>query len=49
METIEIQTGAKPDAAVIWLHGRAPTARFELSCPSWRSPPALRALHLPHA
>jgi phospholipase/carboxylesterase len=51
METIEIQTGAKPDAAVIWLHGLGADGHdFEPIVPELRLPPALQLRFIfPHA
>src|SRR5258706_9836440 len=51
METIEIQTGAKPDAAVIWLHGLGADGHdFEPIVPELRLPPAMQLRFVfPHA
>jgi phospholipase/carboxylesterase len=51
MEAIEIQTGAKPDAAVIWLHGLGADGHdFEPIVPELRLPPALQLRFIfPHA
>src|SRR3954465_15766465 len=41
METIEIQVGAKPEAAVIWLHGLGADGHdFEPIVPELRLPPS---------
>ncbi len=43
METIEIETGARPDAAVIWLHGLGADGRdFEPIVPELRLPARLQ-------
>jgi len=51
METVEIQTGAKPDAAVIWLHGLGADGHdFEPIVPELRLPGALQLRFVfPHA
>ena len=51
METIEIQTGPKPGAAVIWLHGLGADGHdFEPIVPELRLPPALQVRFIfPHA
>ena len=51
MDEIEIETGANPDAAVIWLHGLGADGRdFEPIVPELRLPAALRLRFVfPHA
>jgi phospholipase/carboxylesterase len=51
METVEIQTGPRPDAAVIWLHGLGADGHdFEPIVPELRLPPALQLRFVfPHA
>src|SRR5258706_14471664 len=51
MGTIEIQTGPRPDAAVIWLHGLGADGHdFEPIVPELRLPPALQLRFVfPHA
>ena len=51
METVEIQTGAKPDAAVIWLHGLGADGHdFEPIVPELRLPASLAVRFIfPHA
>jgi phospholipase/carboxylesterase len=51
MDTIEIATGARPDAAVIWLHGLGADGHdFEPIVPELRLPAALRLRFIfPHA
>ena len=51
MQTIQIQTGAKPDAAVIWLHGLGADGHdFEPVVPELRLPAALQVRFVfPHA
>jgi phospholipase/carboxylesterase len=51
MEAIEIKTGPKPDAAVIWLHGLGADGHdFEPIVPELRLPPALQVRFVfPHA
>ena len=51
METIEIETGARPDAAVIWLHGLGADGHdFEPIVPELRLPAALQLRFIfPHA
>ena len=51
METLEIQTGPRPDAAVIWLHGLGADGHdFEPIVPELRLPPALQLRFIfPHA
>jgi phospholipase/carboxylesterase len=51
MDTVEIQTGAKPDAAVIWLHGLGADGHdFEPIVPELRLPGALPLRFVfPHA
>jgi phospholipase/carboxylesterase len=51
MEKIEIETGAKPDAAVIWLHGLGADGHdFEPIVPELRLPASLRVRFVfPHA
>src|SRR5258708_23453067 len=51
MEAIEIQTGIKPDAAVIWLHGLGADGHdFEPIAPELRLPGTLQVRFLfPHA
>jgi phospholipase/carboxylesterase len=51
MDTVEIQTGAKPDAAVIWLHGLGADGHdFEPIVPELRLPGALQLRFIfPHA
>jgi phospholipase/carboxylesterase len=51
METIEIETGARPDAAVIWLHGLGADGHdFEPIVPELRLPPSLQLRFIfPHA
>src|SRR3954468_8071515 len=51
METVEIQTGPKPDAAVIWLHGLGADGHdFEPIVPELRLPGALQLRFIfPHA
>jgi len=51
METVEIQTGAKPDAAVIWLHGLGADGHdFEPIVPELRLPGTLQLRFVfPHA
>jgi phospholipase/carboxylesterase len=51
MEKIEIETGAKPDAAVIWLHGLGADGHdFEPIVPELRLPASLRIRFVfPHA
>src|SRR5260370_39013812 len=51
METVELQTGPRPDAAVIWLHGLgAEGPDFEPIVPELRLPPALQLRFIfPHA
>jgi phospholipase/carboxylesterase len=51
LETIEIETGARPDAAVIWLHGLGADGRdFEPVVPELRLPARLAVRFVfPHA
>ena len=51
LETIEIETGDKPDAAVIWLHGLGADGRdFEPVVPQLQLPPRLSLRFVfPHA
>jgi phospholipase/carboxylesterase len=51
MESIEIQTGPTPDAAVIWLHGLGADGHdFEPIVPELRLPPSLQLRFVfPHA
>ena len=51
METIEIETGARPDAAVIWLHGLGADGHdFEPIVPELRLPATLQLRFIfPHA
>jgi phospholipase/carboxylesterase len=51
METVELQTGPRPDAAVIWLHGLGADGHdFEPIVPELRLPPALQLRFVfPHA
>jgi phospholipase/carboxylesterase len=51
METLEIETGLHPDAAVIWLHGLGADGHdFEPIVPELRLPPALSLRFVfPHA
>ncbi len=51
METVEIQTGPRPDAAVIWLHGLGADGHdFEPIVPELGLPPALQLRFVfPHA
>jgi phospholipase/carboxylesterase len=51
METIEIQTGPKPTAAVIWLHGLGADGHdFEPIVPELRLPPSVEVRFVfPHA
>jgi phospholipase/carboxylesterase len=51
METIEIETGAAPDAAVIWMHGLGADGHdFEPIVPELRLPASLRIRFIfPHA
>jgi phospholipase/carboxylesterase len=51
MDAIEIETGAQPDAAVLWLHGLGADGHdFEPVVPELRLPPALRVRFVfPHA
>jgi phospholipase/carboxylesterase len=51
METVEIQTGPRPDAAVIWLHGLGADGHdFEPIVPELRLPSALQLRFIfPHA
>jgi phospholipase/carboxylesterase len=51
LETIEVETGARPDAAVIWLHGLGADGHdFEPIVPELRLPAALQLRFIfPHA
>ena len=51
MQTVELQTGPRPDAAVIWLHGLGADGHdFEPIVPELRLPPALQLRFIfPHA
>src|SRR5258708_33377455 len=51
METVEMQTGARPDAAVIWLHGLGADGHdFEPIVPELRLPSSLQIRFIfPHA
>lgn len=51
LATIEVETGARPDAAVIWMHGLGADGHdFEPVVPELRLPPGLRVRFVfPHA
>jgi phospholipase/carboxylesterase len=51
MDAIEMETGARPDAAVLWLHGLGADGHdFEPVVPELRLPPSLRLRFVfPHA
>jgi phospholipase/carboxylesterase len=51
MQTVELQTGPRPDAAVLWLHGLGADGHdFEPIVPELRLPPALQLRFIfPHA